>query len=85
MIDQKFLDTFHIKPEDIQKIQDEIMSSIKNRDFAQLNNKYDPDAILHLSHDLVAQDKLSYTAKFTMSGMEFLIAFSDNPEKQAHL
>ena len=78
MIDQNFLDTFDIKSEDIQKIQDDIMVSVKNKDFTQLNDKYDPDVIRHLCHDLVTQGKLFNVLKPTMEGIEYLFDVSDN-------
>jgi len=78
MIDQDYLDGFGIKSEDIGKIQNEIMDSIRNRNFEELNSKYDSNMILHLSYDLVTQGKLSNVAKFSISGMEFSFVVNDN-------
>ena len=58
MIDQNFLDGFDIKSKDIKKIQDMILTSAKTKNYSQLNNKFHPDIIFHLSHDLVTQGKL---------------------------
>lgn len=82
MIDQEYVDSFKIKSEDIGRIQNEIMVSIRNRDFEKLNSKYHADLILHLSHDLVTQGKLTNVAKFSMSAMEFGFAINDKDPRK---
>lgn len=71
MIDNDFLNQYGIKPEDVQQIQEEIMSSMKKKEFTELNAKYDSNIIEHLCNDLVSQGKLDRTARSTSSGLAF--------------
>lgn len=70
-IDNDFLNNKGVKSEEAPQIQEEILDSMKNDKFAELNNKYDSDVIEHLCNDLVEQGRLDRTNRATMSGLQF--------------
>lgn len=71
MIDEDFLNQYDIKPDDVSKIQEEIINSIRENNFAELNRKYNPNVIEHVCNDLVDKGKLGRAAVSSTSGFKF--------------
>ena len=71
MIDDEFLNGYGITLESVPQIQEEIMNSIRNNEFTEVNKKYHPNVIEHLCNDLVTQNKLGRSAKPTSAGIQF--------------
>ena len=71
MIDDDFLNENDINPDDVSRIQEEIINSIRNNDVVDLNRKYPANVIEHLCNDLVDQGRLGRVAKSTTSGIQF--------------
>lgn len=71
MVDSDFLKQKGVNPEFAPQIQEEILNSMRNNNFTELNDKYDSDVIEHLCNDLVNQGKLGRSQKVTSSGITF--------------
>lgn len=71
MIDNNLLEQFKIKPEEVSEIQELLMTSIRNENFEEINEKYDPVVIEHLANDLVERGKLVRVQRFSMTSLEF--------------
>ena len=72
MIDYEFLkEQFGIEADEVPKLLELLLTSIKNESFDEINEKCEEDVLIHLANDLVHQGKLVRVAKFEMSAMEF--------------
>ena len=79
MVDYDFLKAqFNIEPEDVPKLQELLLTSIKNKSFDEINKKCHKDAIIHLANDLVFHGKLVSIAHFSSSAMEFSYGLPGN-------